>query len=412
MRANVRLLVLLTLAHTVVDAYASAVPALLPFWQERFALSYGLAGLITGISNVTSSVAQPLVGIVVDRGRDPRWVAVACLTAAAGVALTGLAPSYGIFLACVVLGGLGVSAFHPQGYKLTGIHAGRSQAAATSWFLVGGNVGVALGPLIGTAVVLRAGVGGTWLLLLPGLFFAAVMWWLLPRWHAPPALRNASGSAAASPAAPVEREAPAVGLLGSRRRLVAIGVLVALVAVRSTISSSLISFVPLYYVRVAGAGEEVASRVLSGMLLGGAIATVAGGYLADRLGRLLVLAVSLAAVPPLMVAFLALPPGSTAATAALWAVGALITCSFSVTVVLAQELWFERRGLASGLIVGSAFGLGGLLVPAVGAAADRWGLPAAMQLVGLLPIPALALLAILAAILAPSWKRSGAPVHN
>ena len=420
MSANVRLLALLTLAHVVVDAYATTVPALLPFWQERFALSYALAGLIRAISDVTSSVAQPLIGILTDRGTNQRWVAVACLLTAVGVSLTGLVPGYGVFLACVVAGGLGVSAFHPQGYKLIALYAGNNPAVATSWFLVGGNVGVALGPLIGTAVALRFGVAGTGFLLVPGVFFAAAMWWLLPRWSAEALGRpdaKSPGPENGQAGLPRSRQVAAnastvVAGFGINRRVWAVVVLVLFVALRSTISSSLISFVPLYYVRIAGTGEDVASFMLAGMLLTGAAATVAGGYLSDRFGRLRVLALSLVPVPPLLFAFLWLPPNSPLAAAALWSVGALITGTFAITVVLAQELWHERRALASGLIVGSAFGMGGMLVPLVGRAADLLGLPAALQLLAVLPVAALALLAVFAAILAPAWKRTPATRHN
>jgi len=407
-RANVRLLALLTLAHVVVDAYASAVPALLPFWQERFGLSYALAGLIRAISDVTSSVAQPLVGILTDRGRNPRWIAAACLLAAVGVSATGLAPSFPLFLGCVVAGGLGVSAFHPQGYKLVGLHSGRSQATATSWFLLGGNLGVAIGPLMGTGVVLALGIGGTSALLVPGALFAAAMWWLVPGWsrvRERTASEVVASRASSQPEDPVRRLAP-------RRRLVATSVLVVFVALRSTVASSLIAFVPLYYVRVAGAGEGVASQVLAGVLLAGAVATLAGGYLADRLGRLRVLAASLLPVPALLLLFVAAPPGSLSAAAALWAVSALVTGSFSITVVLAQELWHERRALASGLVVGSAFGMGGFLVPLIGAVADRWGLPAAFQVVAAIPLAALVLLAVLAATLAPALVKPAIARHN
>src|ERR671933_702597 len=136
--AAVPLLALLALTHVVVDAYATTIPALLPFWQERFGLTYGLSGLITGIEYVTSSVAQPAVGIITDRGRNRRWIVLAVLLAAAGISASGLAATYPLFLALVVLGGLGVSGFHPQCYKLTAVYAGRRQAAATSWFVVGG----------------------------------------------------------------------------------------------------------------------------------------------------------------------------------------------------------------------------------------------------------------------------------
>ena len=155
--AHVPLLTLFSLTHLVVDAYATTVPALLPFWQARFGLSYGLAGSITAVANVTSSVAQPVVGLLTERGRDARWVALACAVTAVGIGLTGLAPSFPVFLALVVVGGLGVSAFHPQGYKLVGVYSGARPAVATSWFLVGGNVGVAVGPIAGTAAVVAFG---------------------------------------------------------------------------------------------------------------------------------------------------------------------------------------------------------------------------------------------------------------
>ena len=408
LRPNVRLLALLTLAHVVVDAYASAVPALLPFWQERFGLTYALAGLIRAISDVTSSVAQPLVGILTDRGRNPRWIAFACLLAALGVSATGLAPAFPLFLVCVVMGGLGVSGFHPQGYKLVGLHSGRSQATATSWFLVGGNLGVAIGPLMGSSVVLALGVGGTSALLIPGALFAAALWWLIPAWSR---TREQTAAEVAAARAEVQAEDP-VRRLARRRRIAAVLVLVLFVALRSTVTSALVAFVPLYYVRIAGVGEGAASQVLSGVLLAGAVSTIAGGYLADRLGRMRMLAASLIPVPALLLFFVSAEPGSAAGTAALWAVSALVTGTFSVTVVLAQELWHERRALASGLVVGSAFGMGGFLVPVVGAVADRWGLPAAFQAVAAIPVIALVLLAALTAILAPALKPAPSAGHN
>jgi FSR family fosmidomycin resistance protein-like MFS transporter len=138
------------------------------------------------------------------------------------------------------------------------------------------------------------------------------------------------------------------------------------------------------------------------MLLAGAVATLGGGYLADRLGRMPVLAGTLLLVPPLLLLFVAAEPGSIAAAASLWAAGAMVTASFSITVVLAQDLWYERRALASGVIVGFAFGVGGLLVPVVGTIADSWGLPSALRLLAAIPLATLALVAILAALLRPS----------
>jgi FSR family fosmidomycin resistance protein-like MFS transporter len=100
-----------------------------------------------------------------------------------------------------------------------------------------------------------------------------------------------------------------------------------------------------------------------------------------------------------MAGFLSLPAASPFAIALLWASGALTLAGFSITVVLAQELWFERRALASGLIVGFAFGTGGLLVPGVGAIADEFDLRIALFAVGALAAVPLALTGVVAWLL-------------
>jgi FSR family fosmidomycin resistance protein-like MFS transporter len=146
------------------------------------------------------------------------------------------------------------------------------------------------------------------------------------------------------------------------------------------------------------------------MLLAGAVATIAGGYLADRWGRLRLIALSLLPVPVLLTAFVSLPAEGPLAIAVLWVAGALVTTSFSVTVVLAQELWYERRALASGVIVGFAFGMGGLFVPAVGSVADRWGLPQAFQVIAALPLLSLLLVAVLGVLLRSPARSSARAV--
>ena len=392
--AHIPLLVAMTVAHAVVDTYATTVYPLLPYWQEKFGLTYGFAGLIAAVASLTGSVAQPIVGIVTDRGRDPRWVALSVAIATIGISLIGVMPAYPAFLAMVVLGGIGVAGFHPQGYKIVGSYAGKSSALATSWFLVGGNVGVALGPIVGTTLVLTFGSAGTLGLAPVGLAIAGYLWWAVPRWTA---VAPGDVRPKAQPAPPP----PEIAALSWGRRVVALGVLVTLVAVRSTISSSVNSYVPLYFVREAGQTQEFASQVLSVMLLIGAGATLVGGHLADRYGRLRVLAATLAGVPFSVAGFLSLPAASPIAVALLWASGALILAGFSITVVLAQELWFERRALASGLIVGFAFGMGGLLVPGVGAIADDVDLRSALMAVGALATVPLALTAVVGWLLSP-----------
>lgn len=64
---NFKVLLLLSSGHMVVDIYQGALPAILPFLKENLGLSYTLAGAILIASNITSSIIQPVFGLLSDK---------------------------------------------------------------------------------------------------------------------------------------------------------------------------------------------------------------------------------------------------------------------------------------------------------------------------------------------------------
>lgn len=114
---NLKALLILSLGHFVTDVYQGALPAILPFLKERLALSYSMAGIILFASNFTSSVIQPLFGLLSDRKGRPFLLPVGCLAAGISFSLIPLFPHYAAILFLVTLSGLGVAAFHPEGFK-------------------------------------------------------------------------------------------------------------------------------------------------------------------------------------------------------------------------------------------------------------------------------------------------------
>src|SRR5256885_9837549 len=57
----------LSSGHLATDFANGALPALLPFFVDKFALSYTLAAAIVLASAVSSSIVQPLFGLWSDR---------------------------------------------------------------------------------------------------------------------------------------------------------------------------------------------------------------------------------------------------------------------------------------------------------------------------------------------------------
>src|SRR5919205_4032961 len=155
-----RAMTLLSAGHLGTDFANGTLPALLPFLVDRFGLSYTLAATLILASAVSSSVIQPLFGLWSDR-RGAIWLLpLGVGVAGIGMALAADAPSYWLVLLLVVVSGLGVAAYHPEGSKFAAYASGARRASGMSAFSIGGNLGVALGAVVATPPVLAFGLRG------------------------------------------------------------------------------------------------------------------------------------------------------------------------------------------------------------------------------------------------------------
>jgi FSR family fosmidomycin resistance protein-like MFS transporter len=75
--------------------------------------------------------------------------------------------------------------------------------------------------------------------------------------------------------------------------------------------------------------------------------------------------------------------------------GFAATGNFAVTLVIGQEYLPSRPALASGITLGLAMGVGGLIAAGLGPLADSAGTETALWLLAAVPIPCLALAALL-----------------
>jgi len=361
--------------HLFADVNQGAVPALLPFLVAERGYSYAAVSALILAATVSSSIVQPLFGHLSDRHPAPWLMPAGVLLGGVGIGLAGAAPTYELTFACVVAGGLGVAAFHPEASRHANYVSGDRRATGMSFFAVGGNAGFALGPILMTPVVLLFGLGGTLVLLAPAVVMAAVLARELPRLRA---FRPAPAKTARNAAGPRDAWGP-FARLG------------ALVGLRSIVFFALVTFVPLYFVTELGQSEATGNTALSAMLVAGTIGTLAGGRIADRVGRRPVVIVSMAVLGPAILALLA--AGPVLAFVALVVIGAVTISTFSVTVVMGQEYLPGRLGVASGVTLGLAIGTGGLAAAPLGVLADSVGLRPVLAAMAALPV-AMVLLAL------------------
>ena len=364
----------LSSGHLFTDLNQGAVAALLPFLISERGLSLAAAGALVFAATVSSSLVQPLFGIFSDRNPIPALMPLGVLLAGVGMALVGVAPSYPLIFASVVVSGVGVAAFHPEAARFANYVSGARRARGMSFFSVGGNAGFALGPIVATPLVLVFGLPGTLFLALPAALMAGVMFAESSRM-----LRLApeeSGATSQEVEAPPESWGP-------------FAVMIAVVAVRSFVFFGLIAFVASYYERVLGASAALGNVALTVMLAAGAVGTLFMGPLADRFGRKIVLVGSMLVLPPLVLAFAFTGPYPGMVLLAL--IGAATVGTFGVTVVMGQEYLPGRIGLAAGITMGLSIGLGGVGAPLLGLLADTGGLRTTMLAIAALPVLGLAL---------------------
>jgi FSR family fosmidomycin resistance protein-like MFS transporter len=360
----------LSSGHLATDLAQGSLPALLPFLKAEFDLTYTMASALVLAATISSSLIQPLFGLWSDV-RGALWLLPAGVgLAGVGMALAAAAPSYPLTFLAVLAAGVGVAAYHPEGSKFASYASGSRRASGMSFFSVGGNIGFALGPVYASALILSLGLKGGLLIALPGLAVATGLVLVLRY--------LATFAPDESP-----REQRAAAAKTETRGLV---LLLVVVGLRSVAHMGLFTFIPLWEIH-NGHGEAYGTFVLALFLFAGAVGTLLGGPLADRFGRRPVLRGSFIAATPLILVYVLV--GGPIGVAAVTLSGACVIGTFGVSLVMSQEYMPGRVGMASGLSIGLAIGLGGVAALVLGALADTVDLETAVLATAIGPTLAL-----------------------
>ena len=181
-----RLLLTATAAHFLNDFHVAFLAPLLPLVVVKFNLSLALAGLLATVLTTSAALSQPVFGIVADRLRRRIFVMLGPALTVLAMGLMGLAPTYALLLALLLIAGTGTASFHPQGASTAGEASGDRRGTGLSLFVAGGELGYSLGPLIVALVVAVRGLEATWLVALPGLGACVLLWRSIPIRRDPP----------------------------------------------------------------------------------------------------------------------------------------------------------------------------------------------------------------------------------
>ena len=358
---------LLMTSHVYVDTCQSILPIVLPIFKQMLALTYTQVGLVAAMLALTSSILQPVFGLLSDRYRTNWLLPAGILWTGLLMGFIGFSKSYGVLLMLAGLAGLGTAAFHPKGLMVTAQASAGWRGIGTAIFSLGGNLGFALGPLVGAFLVLGWGLHATAHIIWAGIvcFVLVLRYWDHLVFASPgSAGAKSSGSTSA---------VPYFDLI----------LLCITICLRAWVYTATITFLPLY-LQAGGAALSRASHLLFLFLAAGALAGLVGGFLSDMWGRKQIMVVTTLLFLPFFLLFL--HGEGPVGLAGLGLAGAMLLAPSAISIVMAQEYLPSNVGLASGLTLGLSFGIGGLGVGVSGAVADAIGLMPAMYLMGLIAV--------------------------
>jgi MFS transporter, FSR family, fosmidomycin resistance protein len=361
----------ISVSHFLNDTMQSLIASVYPILKDAYALNFAQIGMITLAFQFTASLLQPVVGHVTDKKAQPFSLAVGMGSTFVGLLLLSVASGYPTILIAAALVGLGSAVFHPESARIARLASGGRYGFAQSVFQLGGSFGTSMGPVLAALIVVPFGQSSiAWFSSIA--FLAILILWRIGQWYKPQIAAKKFAAPAPHPDAP-----------SSRRVVIALVVLVALLFSKQLYVSSLSSYYIFYLIDRFGVSTQAAQMYLFMFLAANAIGAFLGGPLGDRFGRKIVIWFSILGALPFT---LALPYAGLSASAVLTIfIGLIISSTTSSIIVFAQELVPHRFGMISGVFFGVAFGIGGLGAAVLGKLADHTSIAFVYQVCAFLP---------------------------
>ncbi|MBN2062404.1 MAG: MFS transporter [Deltaproteobacteria bacterium] len=373
-KVNIKILFALTLVHFTGDFYSSFINPLFPLFIQKMGLTLAQVGIISGVSRFLAFIVQPSVGYLADRYSTRHFILLGVLMPIVFIPMSGITPGFWTLLAVVALGSIGSSMFHPSVTGLVPVYSGNKSGFAMSVFNTGGSFAFAVGPLFISWYASRFGLSAMPFTTAFGLLVAWYLYRVVP--------------------VPQSEGLRRLGFLGSIKESLGsvwkiIMCIWLVMVLRSIVGQSFLTYIPILYVE-KGFSVLAAGGIFSLFSVAGSIGGLMAGHLSDRIGFKPVFIFTHTLMAPVLLIFLNLPGDWTYVGAVI--AGGLVLSTMPLGVAMAQTLAPRGRSMVASLMMGFAFGLGGMMAPAVGRLADLYSINTVLTGISFLPLLTLPLI--------------------
>ncbi len=376
-KANVKVILGLTLVHFIGDFYISFINPLLPVFVEKFSLTLTQVGLIIGISRLLAFIVQPSVGYLADRFRTRFFVLGGPFLAIVFISLVGIAPGFLMLLLIISVGSIGSAMFHPSVAGMVSTYSGQHFGFSMSIFNMGGTFAFGVGPLFITYFVGVYGLGASPYTMIFGLAVMLLLFRIIP----PPQGEGLKD----------------LGFIRSIKEILgtvwkSIILLWAVMALRAYVGVSFMTFIPVLYAQKKYSLIAIGA-VVSLFTVAGAISGLLAGHLSDRIGYKPIFYCAHSLATPSLYLLLYITGNWVYLSAFL--AGFFVLATLPLGVAMAQELAPKGRSMVSSLMMGLAFGTGGMMAPLTGKLADIFSIQSVLVFLAIIPLLTVCLIYLL-----------------
>lgn len=360
----------LSVAHLVNDSYAGFLNPIMPFIAVKLGITMAIATVIMSIAQVCASLFQPIFGFFADNMLKRFFIFWGLILGSMFIPFAANAPNAIILTACVILGNLGGSLFHPQAFGFLSKFSSENFSKTMGIFISFGMIGFSIGPMASSLIWQHLGTDKIPYLAIIGFSLALMMFQCVPK-------LSASG-------ATVEQKdfsASFKKILSNKFMLI----LTALAMMKAFITNCCSILLPFLWKGVGHSPTYIGTALFLFLLMA-SIGSLLSSKIEKLIGAKRVFYISMIATFPIMAAFLATYKTHPYLSIAIYVTMGFITMlAQPVILVMAQRILPEYKSIVSGIINGFAWGVVAIFLTVIGFSAQKFGIAKVLLIVSFLP---------------------------
>lgn len=361
----------LSLGHFVNDTYTGFINPVMPFIAAKLGITMAAAALVLSISNIFSSMLQPIFGFFADNMLKRLFIFWGLIFTSVFIPLMTAASNVYVLIIFIILGSLGSSFYHPQSTGFVNKFAGAENAREIGFFMSMGSAGYAMGPLVAAVVTQYFTMEKMPVTSILGLLLAGFMFLCVPRLsqiYPNPEYKKFKESFAA--------------ILSNKT----MNLLMTVSMMKVLISTSCCTLLPFLWKNEMGYSPLYIGTALFLFVIAGAIGSITSRNVEIILGTKNLLYFSMCATLPMIITFHFTYQNHPILSLVMFIITGYTTMlGQPVTMVMGQKLLPQFKSTVAGFMNGFAVGVVAVFLSLIGLCAEKFGITNVLMFLSVIP---------------------------